>query len=457
MTPRTSPLRSLAILAVAGLLIVPAASAVDEPLARVQQDVVGVDLFPAFQGAAGWSLTVAGPQGYFAETTTGDDYRISIDAAGLADGRYNWELTPVLPQRSDVRDDRYTMWTEEAPRQFGSFRIVGGQVITADLVEEAGATGGGKGDRELEGNASYGAPAFARDIQHQDDVIIFFSLCVGNDCVNGESFGFDTQRLKENNLRMHFQDTSNTASFPSNDWRFVFNDTSNGGDNYFAVEDSTAGRQPFRVDAGAPASSLYVDSGGDVGIGTSNPVVNLHVKEGNTPTLRLEQDGSSGFTPQTWDLAGNEANFFLRDVTNGSELPIKVKPGADTGALFIAANNSIGMGTESPGAALHVRRTDGTSQLFVEEASGTESNSRIMLQTTNNGAVQYSLNDTSGDGADWRIQSFQGQFRLASPGLGALMTVTTDGDLTVAGDCIQIGANACTVSGGSLSCTAGTC
>ena len=52
-----------------------------------------------------------------------------------------------------------------------------------------------------------------------DDVIVQGSLCVGQDCSNGENFGFDTQRLKENNLRIHFNDTSASASFPSNDWR----------------------------------------------------------------------------------------------------------------------------------------------------------------------------------------------------------------------------------------------
>ena len=46
------------------------------------------------------------------------------------------------------------------------------------------------------------------------------SLAVGFDAVNGESFGFDTFRMKENNLRMHFDDTSDPAtSFPSRDWR----------------------------------------------------------------------------------------------------------------------------------------------------------------------------------------------------------------------------------------------
>ena len=51
-----------------------------------------------------------------------------------------------------------------------------------------------------------------------DDLIVDGSACIGFDCVNGESFGFDTIRIKENNLRIRAQDTSSTASFPTNDW-----------------------------------------------------------------------------------------------------------------------------------------------------------------------------------------------------------------------------------------------
>ena len=50
------------------------------------------------------------------------------------------------------------------------------------------------------------------DILHYDDVIVDGSLCVGFDCVNGESFGFDTIRVKENNTRIRFYDTSTSAS-----------------------------------------------------------------------------------------------------------------------------------------------------------------------------------------------------------------------------------------------------
>lgn len=39
-----------------------------------------------------------------------------------------------------------------------------------------------------------------------DDLIVDGSACIGQDCVNGESFGFDTIRIKENNLRIKAQD-----------------------------------------------------------------------------------------------------------------------------------------------------------------------------------------------------------------------------------------------------------
>ena len=134
-----------------------------------------------------------------------------------------------------------------------------------------------------------------------DDVIIDGSLCVGVDCVNGESFGFDTIRLKENNLRIRAFDTSSSGSFPTVDWQITFNDSVNGGQNKFSVDDLDTSRTPFTIESGVRSNQLYLADNNKVGFGTSTPVVDLHVKQGNTPTLRLEQDGSSGFATQTWD------------------------------------------------------------------------------------------------------------------------------------------------------------
>ncbi|WP_052140904.1 tail fiber domain-containing protein [Pseudoalteromonas piratica] len=196
------------------------------------------------------------------------------------------------------------------------------------------------------------------DQQILDDLIVDGSICVGQDCVNGESFGFDTLRLKENNLRIRAVDTSNSASFPTRDWQITFNDSSNGGANKFSIDDIDGGRTPFTLEAGAPSNSLYVEDGGRIGFGTSTPAVNLHVVEGNTPTLRLEQDGSSGFTAQTWDVAGNETNFFIRDTTNSSRLPFKIRPSAPTNSLYIDTDGDIGVGTASPSAALDIANGD---------------------------------------------------------------------------------------------------
>jgi len=204
-----------------------------------------------------------------------------------------------------------------------------------------------------------------------DDVVVDGSLNVGFDSVCNRNFGFDTVVLSENNLRMFFEDTSSTASFPSNDWRIVINDTTNGGANYFAVEDTNGARQPFKIEAGARANSLYVKSGGRVGLGTANPVVTLHMVEGNTPTTRLEQDGSSGFTPQTWDLAGNEANFFIRDVTNGSKLPFRIQPNAPTNSITVqASTGAVGFGTNAPNAnaAIHIQR-QGAVRVYYQDTS----------------------------------------------------------------------------------------
>jgi hypothetical protein len=315
-------------------------------------------------------LTIARPDGtVFSKTfNSGSSLYASLSEIfgdSYMDGSYNYELrvTPVLDMTSrSVEVDRYSVQAPAALTQSGAFFVQGGAIVANDILEP------GMADSPISG-AQEGLSG-VQDIQHLDDVIISFSLCVGNDCVNGENFGFDTVRLKENNLRIHFQDTSNSASFPTNDWRIVINDSSNGGDNYFAVEDSNAGRQVFRVDAGAPANSLYVDSGGDVGIGTSTPAVNVHVKEGNTPTLRLEQDGSSGFTPQTWDVAGNEANFFVRDATNGSRLPFKIKPSAPDNSIFIAADGDVGFGTQSPDYTFEVERTGTGAQVVANRTDG---------------------------------------------------------------------------------------
>jgi hypothetical protein len=244
-----------------------------------------------------------------------------------------------------------------------------------------------------------------------DDLIVQGSTCTGLDCVDGESFGFDTLKLKENNLRIFFQDTSVSAGFPSNDWRIIVNDSASGGANFFAIEDSTAARQVFRVDAGARADSIHVDSSGRVGLGTATPVLLLHERSSDTPGHRFEQDASGGFTAQTWDIGANEANFFVRDVTGGSRLSLRIRPGAPTSSIDIAASGAVGLGTASPGtyagvpARLDIGNTGSHNLANVNAATAFSAN----LALSENGTCKWLLSSRNTfDAPNNRLSMFAG-------------------------------------------------
>ncbi|MCB4457281.1 hypothetical protein [Leisingera sp. McT4-56] len=288
------------------------------------------------------------------------------------------------------------------------------------------------------------AGAAQADQVFNDDVIATFSLCVGNDCVSGESFGFDTIRLKENNTRIKFQDTSNSASFPTNDWQLTANSSDNGGGNYFSIDDVDGSSTPFLVEAGAGNNAVYVKSTGYVGFGTSSPVVDLHVKQGNSPALRLEQDGSSGFSSQAWDIAGNETNFFIRDVTNSSLLPFKIQPGAGTNLLYLANNEEVGINTSSPAGVLHVLETDNisgaTEHVLFQNNNGTQAH-RTLLTMRNNGGSQIIFDNTATSG-DWRIahrNNDQAFGIFTSYNNTTPLLLTQDGNLTITGSITTAG------------------
>lgn len=283
-----------------------------------------------------------------------------------------------------------------------------------------------------------------------DDLIVNGSACIGLDCVDGEIFGFDTLRLKENNLRIQFVDTSSSGSFASNDWQITVNESENGGLNKFSIDDITGSKTPFTVEAGAASHSLYVDDSGRIGLGTNTPSVQLHQKHGNTPTVRLEQDGSSGFTSQTWDMAGNETNFFVRDVSNGSTLPFRIKPGALTDTLYLSTDRNVGIGTTSPQSNLHIKTSDKPAIRLEDTGSGetwliTNNFNTLRFSIPGSGMVEAEIDEEGnftpagkvtlpGTTYDWSIRNNFDQLRFSIPGSGIVeATLDASGNLTIGG------------------------
>jgi len=249
----------------------------------------------------------------------------------------------------------------------------------------------------------------AADFVILDDLIVDGNACLGFDCVNNENFGFDVLRLKDNNIRLHLQDTSTTAGFTANDWRITVNGELNGDPNFFSIDDVSAQTVPVRIDAAAPTDALRVSGEGPIGMGTGLPEMALHIRDGDSPAVRLEQDTSQANAAQSWDIGGNESNFFIRD-PGTSTLPFRIRPGAPNTSIIIAGDGEVGMGIVSPKGGLHIRRNQpnnvphlileatrstGRSELwFMDGRSETEGDA--LRQQLNGDAFNISFNGTGG-------------------------------------------------------------
>jgi hypothetical protein len=387
----------------------------DEPIAAIAADAAEIRFQPRVDYAR-LILRVSTPSGdvFSREFEAGTVPTFSLvdeNGSKLPDGNYVYELRVAPRLTRDVREalaaarakgddqavrdlERSGKLTTQAMVQSGSFSVKDGAAYAGGAEEPKTPADPNVSVQSAGKKKAAGTGVTPLDVVTPDDIIVQGSACIGLDCVNNESFGFDTIRLKENNTRIKFDDTSTGAGFPANDWQLTANDSASGGANKFSIEDITGSKVPFTVIAGAPTNSVFVASTGKVGLRTSTPVLDLHINTSDTPAHRLEQNNSGGFTAQTWDIAGNEANFFIRDVTGGSRLPFRIRPGAPTSSIDISASGDVGVGTASPGRKLEL---SGTGNVGMKITDTSISNAAFLLYLRNTNASlagrQFSIFD----------------------------------------------------------------
>ena len=190
------------------------------------------------------------------------------------------------------------------------------------------------------------------------------------------------------------------------------------------------------MEAGTRQNALRVESDGDVGLGTANPVVDLHVVDGDSPTLRLEQDTSSGFAAQTWDVVGNETNFFVRDATNGSQLPFRIRPGADSNSIYIENDNNVGFGTTAADERLHVVGTDNPRLLIQDTSDNANDKPGLALDSpaaASDGLWVFEVDNAGNFQIDFGPST--GPEIVISDATATNGTVTINGNLLVNGTC----------------------
>ena len=148
-------------------------------------------------------------------------------------------------------------------------------------------------------------------------------------------------------------------------------------------------------------------------------MLDLSLRTSDTPAIRLEQTSVGGFTAQTWDIGANEANFFVRDLTGGSRLPFRIRPGALTSSLDIASNSNVGFGTSSPAFPLDAKRTGVTGP---------------MQRLANDGPSSLRFENTTPGGSKWDIGGGATNTFIVGPASGTpALTLTPGGDATTGG------------------------
>ncbi|HXQ70102.1 MAG TPA: tail fiber domain-containing protein, partial [Pyrinomonadaceae bacterium] len=457
------------------------------------------------------TLTVATPDGQVIskEFSAGNspEFRL-VDANGerLPDGQYVYEIrvTPIIGKevKDKLKLSREKGNSDEVQRDFkrrgvlpsraqvqsGSFTVTNGMVLVAGAASEGGRPGRAAVDQPAAPTAPAAAAPSGRTnfkiLRHHpsfmvfdqvipDDLIVQGSACVGLDCVNNENFGFDTIRVKENNTRIQFDDTSSSAGFATNNWQIRANDSASGGASFLGIVDqgatanSDTGTIVFAVDAGAAANSLRVGSNSKIGLRTATPALDIHANTSDTPAIRLEQNNSGGFSAQTWDIGANEANFFVRDLTGGSRLSFRIRPGAPTSSIDIAASGNVGINNSSPSTTLDVSgnivlvgsesgattRTSGTtklSRLAMPPFTSTNTNVSLVVGATTNtenivvigggafgqsAATSVSFNTAATTTTDIGTE----RMRILSNGRVGIGTATPDQLFSVNGDASKVG------------------
>ena len=486
LKPLSSVLGSLFVIVCLNSLVLAQSTDDRNQIASVSSSVGSVR-FDVTAPNSGVTLTVLGPDGqiFSKEFQAGNspEFRLNDVSEKLPDGTYTYELrlTPIFSaevkealkaarakgnEAAVLRDLRRRGSLPSQPTvQSGSFLVLNGSVIMG------GGTEKGDQDRAMvqqptsavvastnspvstvsptvsTRRSSYKIPrhhpSFMFDFVIADDLIVQGSACAGLDCVNNENFGFDTIRLKENNTRIQFDDTSTSVGFATNNWQIRANSSANGGASFLAFVDqgatgnSETGTIVFEVDAGAPANSLKVASNGKVGLRTATPVLDVHANTTDTPAIRLEQNNSGGFTAQTWDVAGNEANFFIRDVTGGSRLSFRIRPGAPTSSLDIAANGNVGVGTQSPRARVDLKQIEDSfiGGLHLRRLA-TDDTWAVVTGSDNNMYFGYA---TSASLADTAADFTVNPLILTANNRVGIGTATPDQKLSVNGDASKSG------------------
>jgi hypothetical protein len=183
---------------------------------------------------------------------------------------------------------------------------------------------------------------------------------------------------------------------------------------------------PFRSSTGAPDNSLFINSSGQIGLGTTTPGGPL----GSNLTV---SNSGPGLAP---------ASIFMNDGVNEWSFGAEPSVGAFIGNgltayLNITPTGNVGLspGTFSPEAKLHVGGVNDAKILVKNTGNG--NGTKIMYNLVNDGGIRFDMLDSS-TGSNWVFQNQFGSFDVTLAGTGTReFRFYPNGNLELSGILIQ--------------------
>jgi len=375
--------------------------------ANVSLNSGGISANATVANASAISIRVAGPADFSSQQQGSNGIVDWLLPNGASDGNYRYEVI-VLVGSDD--GDGVVVPKSQLYRNTGSFGVQNGLLVPSK-----------SGDSNATAAPEYRPSLLARLAHGLLDLLVLDASAAD---------------LSASSLipTITFTDTS----FGGGAAWSVIGDRQNGGslDDY-RIKHLPSATEMFHLVGSGGAAAFNADAAGNiglannavfinrtsqrVGIGTALPISELHINRA-TPTIRLD-DGFTG----VWDIG----EF-------GDDLRFTEASGGKTMLTLDRLANSVGIGTSAPTSSLHIQRTDGTTQVLVDESSAIPA-TRVMMRLKNNGIPQLVFKDTN-SGVSWATNPFPGggSYVINRIGSGQVeMAIDTIGNVAIAGTLTQ--------------------
>ncbi|MFQ5525889.1 MAG: tail fiber domain-containing protein [Thermoanaerobaculia bacterium] len=186
--------------------------------------------------------------------------------------------------------------------------------------------------------------------------------------------------------------------------------------NGFVFDIERVGSSPFlSAENAAPGHSLFIESSGDIGLGTTTPTQDLHVAGGE---IQLNPTG----TDDSWRLNPGPQGLWFRHNDSTGTVSVKFQEDSPTDSLVVA-QGGVGVGTALPAEKLHVSGGD---------AKISDTEVELILDDTDTTGDDFTLRTTAATGGQEFVIEDGGvsttiPFRIATGSLDDAVVIDSTG------------------------------